>query len=164
LDSFISFNENDFLTGYFEERLYSRAVLKGGYFLDLYNEKFNFRSIYFLILGTKILLRLLFIPLVMWVLNKCAKDANIFKKKGSEQNKRDSKLGSQINISIEPNQGLITKIFVKVVTSLFLMTQFEGFTYMVTSLRVGPGLWDWFMILTNISVLVVSQLVCYRIV
>ena len=83
---------------------------------------------------------------------------------------RDSDLANQNQNKNQPKRtkrariSQLAKIFVKVLASLYLMTQFEGFTYMVTSIRAGPGLWDWFMIITNIVLLLITQLICFRIV
>jgi hypothetical protein len=56
------------------------------------------------------------------------------------------------------------RLMVKVIVSLYLMTQLEGFTYAITSVRVKPTFIDCMAILINVSILILVQLLCLKLI
>lgn len=150
LSYFISFSEDDILMRNFDTMLYSTENLETDNFTKFYNKDFNFRSCYFLIIGMKILLRIFFLPLVIYLLLKSKKaKENLM----SEDQDLD-------NIPI-PNptkkQSLLFRITIKVLLSIYVMTQFEGLTYFCTSMRITPTALDSIFMVINLSFLISFQ-------
>jgi hypothetical protein len=137
--------------GHFETSIYDEQNLKQSNFLNLYNPSFNFRSIYFLIQGLKVFLRVIFLPLSVILLFRQV--AKLKKKTDQPKGKKTSFCG-----------GMFSRLAVKAIFSLYLMTQLEAFIYAITSLRVSPTLLDVSVLVLNVGGMLGVQYLCYRIV
>jgi hypothetical protein len=144
LSYIVDFREDDFLTNKLNNYIYTEADYTNS-FVSLHNTQFNFKSNYFSIMGTNTMLRLLMLPLALFFVLK----VGIFKTKSSYNQKNN-------NAQFKEDISLFKKILVKILSSLYIMTQFESFTYMVTSMRGKPNIYDITALGFNFLVLTLS--------
>jgi len=164
LSYFVSFEEEDFMMKFLKDSLYSEQELEDN-FINLENSEFNFRSNYGLILGTKIALRLILIPVFMILLEAITKSLNrnkdlnkvtpkIVKSKLKKKNTKPIKKKNRRQFAV--------RFIQKLLISIYLMTQFESFSYLVSSARANPTIIDLLGITFNVFILSFSQLLIIK--
>ena len=111
---------------------------------------FSFYSNYSIILGLSVSLRLIFLPTIL-VFHKVTAKSIENRKSKILKNAKTQKYGFWITI------------LSKILLSLYIMTQFESFTYLATSIRVSPNIYDIIAILVNIGILISGQIYSIKI-
>jgi hypothetical protein len=160
LSYFIDYREHDAVGKEVKDKLHNSESFSEN-FVNLKCKYFSFHSNYSIILTLKTILRLIFLPIAIIFLFNTLKlskrvipvDSNLKQVEAKEKAKNKNNKPKK-----EPTLTIQDKIQIKIISGQYIMSQFESYTYLVTSLRVSPNLPDILFMSLNTTILILAQL------
>lgn len=138
LSFFVKFSEDDILTNTLGPKIYDTKNSPEELKAKFTTSQFDFRSSYFLIQGLRIFMKIFALPFFILALFYFVK-----RRKSTQSPQETDHLDFQPentqrieSVILEDQPSFFRKVVIKLGSSLILLTQFDGYTYLVSSARV----------------------------
>lgn len=133
------------MTKILDKKLLSDQAQSTDLFLELETKQYSFRSSYFMIQGTKLILRIICLPFFIWSL--FCLGSKLRKVEAANSNLATPEVPEQPKEKV----NFFRRMVVKLCMSLFLLTQLDGYTYLVSSVRVKSRFLDIISMVLNMA-------------